>query len=86
MVVGRRETTAGVYPSWNVRNYVFSKAEQFKCLGSVITEKNEMVKEISAFILAGNRAFYGLAKLLGSRSLSGELKIHSHIGHYCVQL
>ncbi|XP_050439190.1 uncharacterized protein LOC126844814 [Adelges cooleyi] len=74
MVVGRRET-AGVYPSLNVRNYVFSRAKQFKYLGSVITEKNEIVKEISARILAGNRAYHGLAKLLGSRSLSRELKI-----------
>lgn len=78
MVAGRRET-AGMYPSLNVRNYVFNRAKQLKYLGSVITEKNKIAKEISARIFAGNRAYYGLSKLLGSRSLSRELKIQLYM-------
>jgi len=74
MVVGRRKT-AGMYPSLNEGNYIFNKVKQLKYLGSVINEKNEIVKEISARILSGNRAFYGPVKLLRSKSLSRELKI-----------
>lgn len=47
-------------------------------LGSVIIEKNEIVKDISARIIAGYRAFYGLAKL-ESRALSRELKIQLYM-------
>lgn len=64
-----------MYPSLSVRNCVLSRAKQFKYLGSLITEKNKMVKEISARILAGSRAFYVLAKLLGSKPLSTELNV-----------
>jgi len=78
MVVDRRET-AHVYPSLNVRNYVFNRAKQFMYLGSVITEKNYIAKEISARILAGKRAYCGLVKLLESRSLSRELMIQLYM-------
>jgi hypothetical protein len=64
-----------MYLSFNVGNYVFNRVKQFKYLGSVISEKNEIAKEISARIFLGNRAFYGLVKLLRSRALSRELKI-----------
>jgi len=45
----------------------------------VYTERNEIEKEIEARIQSGNKCFYGLAKLLGARSLSKELKLHLYI-------
>jgi len=75
MVVNRLET-AGVYPSLNIRNYVFNRTKQFKYLGSVLMEKNEIENKTSARILADNRSFYGLVKLLGS--LLRELKIQQY--------
>lgn len=63
-----------VYPSLDVRNHVFSRAEQFKYLTSVLTENNEMDKEISTRILAGDTAFFGMVKLLGPRYFLKKLK------------
>jgi hypothetical protein len=41
-MIGGRRKIVSVCPSWNVRNYVFSRAKQHKYLGLVITEKNEI--------------------------------------------
>lgn len=52
----------------------FKRAKQVKYLGTIVTEKNETDKEIAARIVSGNKCFYGLSKILGSRSLSFEMK------------
>jgi len=50
--------------------YEFSRAKQdVNYLGSIIIEKNETDKEVAAKIVSGNKCFYGLSKILGSRSL-----------------
>lgn len=78
MVVSRQETI-GIYPSLEVTNYVFNRTKQFKYLGSVLTENNEIERKISARINAGNKSFYELQKLLRSRSLSSDLRIQLYI-------
>jgi|UniRef100_A0A2S2QF00 hypothetical protein len=47
--------------------------DQFKYLGMILTEDNQITKEIEARIQAGNKYFFNLANLLGARSLSREL-------------
>lgn len=78
MVVSRQETI-GIYPSLEVTNYVFNRTKQFKYLGSVLTENNEIERKISARINAGNKSFYELQKLPRSRSLSSDLRIQLYI-------
>jgi len=78
IVMGRRDSAA-VFPHLKVGRYEFSRAKQVKYLGSTLTEKNETDKEIASRILSGNKCFYGLTKILGSRSLSIEMKIQLYI-------
>ncbi|KAL4132044.1 hypothetical protein QTP88_009265 [Uroleucon formosanum] len=42
---------------------------------SVLTEKNETDKEVAARIQSGNKCLYGLIRILGSRSLSRDIKL-----------
>jgi hypothetical protein len=48
--------------------------DQFKYLGTILTEDNQITKEIEVRIQAGNKCFFSLANLLGAGSLSKELK------------
>jgi len=48
-----------------VDNYEFKRVEQFKYLGSILTEKNN-----AARIQTGNRCYYGLTKVRNSRTVS----------------
>jgi len=73
MVMGRRDRGT-IFPHIKVGRYEFSRAKQIKYLGSIVTEKNETDKEVEARIVSGNKCFYGLSKILGSRSLSLEIK------------
>jgi hypothetical protein len=78
MVVGRRDTIR-LYPTLNINNRNFKRTRQFKYLGSILSERNEIEIEIGTRIQSGNKCLYGLAKLLGSRSLSRELKLQLYI-------
>jgi hypothetical protein len=78
MVVGRQDTM-GLYPTLNINNRNFKRTKKFKYLESILSEKNEIEIEIGARIQSGNKYLYGLAKLLGSRSLSKDLKIQLYI-------
>jgi len=64
MVVGRRYTM-GLYPTLNINNRNFERTKNFKYLGSILSERNEIEIEIGARI----QCLYGLAKLLRSRLL-----------------
>ncbi|KAF0711681.1 MICOS complex subunit Mic60-like [Aphis craccivora] len=68
-----------LYPTLNINNRNFKRTRQFKYLGSILSEKNEIEIEIGTRIQSGNKCLYGLAKLLGSRSLSRELKLQLYI-------
>ncbi|CAI6370121.1 unnamed protein product [Macrosiphum euphorbiae] len=78
MVVGRKDSTR-MYPSLRVGNHDFNRVKQFKYLGSVLTEKNETDKEVAARIQSGNKCLYGLIRILGSQSLSRDIKLQLYI-------
>jgi len=67
----------------NIGRYNFNKVQQFKHLGTIVTENNDIAKEVAAKILTGNKCYYGLAKTLGSRVLSIELKKQFYITLIC---
>jgi hypothetical protein len=73
MIMERRDSGA-ILLHMKVGRYEFSRAKQVKYLGSIVTDKNETDKEIVAIVVSGNKCFYGLSKILGSRSLSLEMK------------
>jgi hypothetical protein len=50
------------------------RAKQVHYLGSIVTEKNVTDKEVAARIVSENKCFYGLSKILGSRSLTLEME------------
>jgi hypothetical protein len=58
----------------NIGRFNFNKVQQFKYLGTIVTENNDVAKEVAARIQTVNKCYYGLAKILGSRVLSIELK------------
>jgi len=45
----------------------------------MVTEHNDVASEVAARIQTGNTCYYGLAKTLGSRALSKELKKQLYI-------
>lgn len=47
-----------------------SSTEPNKYLGSILTEKNEIDKEIASRILSENKCFYELTKIVGLQPLS----------------
>jgi hypothetical protein len=57
-----------------VDHFKFKRVNSFKYLGSIVSENNDITKEVAARIQAGNRTYYGLESLLSSRSLSREIK------------
>jgi len=73
-MVVRRQNNARLNQLLRIDQYNFGKVEQFKYLGTILTQNNDTAKEIEARILAGNKCFFGLGKLLRARSLSRDLK------------
>lgn len=57
-----------------VDHFKFKRVNSLKYLGLIVSEKNDITKEIAARIQARNRTYYGLVKLLSFRSLSREIK------------
>jgi len=58
-----------------VEGHKFKRIQQFKFLGAILTQQNEINSEVKARIQAGNKCYFGLTKLLRSRALSTNLKI-----------
>lgn len=71
MFLSRREPFC---QSIRIKHYEFKRVEQFKYLGSIFTEKNNVANEAAARIPAGNRCYYGLTKVLSSRAVSRRMK------------
>lgn len=67
MSVGRQHWVDCVL---EVDYFRFKKVNLFKYLGTIVSEKNYITIEVVARIQAGNKTYYGLVKLLSTRSLS----------------
>jgi len=72
MFLSRRELP--FCQSIRIDHYKFIRVEQFKYLGSILTEKNNVANEVAARIQDGNRFYYGLTKVLNSRAVSQRMK------------
>ena len=70
-----REQTAGLSHTVKVGNSSIERVEDFKYLGTTLTNQNSIQKEIKSRMKLGNACYHSVQKLLSSSLLSKNLKI-----------
>ena len=58
-----------------IDNSTFESVEEFKYLGTTLTNKNSIVEEIKSRLRSGNACYHSVQNLLSSTFLSKNLKI-----------
>jgi len=61
--------------SVRINNSTFERVEEFKYLGTDLTNQNSIPEEIKSRLRSGNACYHSVQKLLSSRLLSKNLKI-----------
>jgi len=56
-------------------NSIFESVEEFKCLGTTLTNQNSIAEEIKSRLRSGSACYHSVQNLLSSRLLSENLKI-----------
>jgi exonuclease III len=79
MVVSRENRNRVQEEVIEVEEYRFKRVDQFKYLGSVITQNNDIKTEISTRLQSANKCFYGLSKIFRSRAISKNLKVRMYL-------
>jgi len=62
----------------NIDNSPFDTVEQFKYLGTTLTNQNSIEGEIQSRLKSGNACYYSVQNILSSGFLSKDLKIKIH--------
>jgi hypothetical protein len=70
-----RDQNAGRIHSVRMDNSTFERVEDFKYLGTTLTNQNAIQEEIKSRLRSGNVCYYTVQKLLFSRLLSKNFKI-----------
>ena len=70
-----RDQNAGRIHSVRIDNSSFDRVEDFKYLGTTLTNQNSIVEEIKSRLKSGNACYRSVQNLLSSRLLSKNLKI-----------
>jgi len=73
-MVMSRDQNAGRIQSVRIDNNTFERVENFKYLGTTLTNKNSIAEEINR-LRSGNACYHSVQNLLLSRLLSKNLKI-----------
>lgn len=77
MIAWGGETADHINRHLEVEQYQFKRLQEFKYLGSILTQTNDKLTEIQTILQSGiNARYYGLNKLLKARMISKNLKIH----------
>lgn len=76
LVVSRRQA---LLPSIVVDGHTFERVQEFKYLGSVLTTRSEVTKEVHQRIINANRMFFSLNNLFKSRLISHKNKIQLYM-------
>ena len=74
-----RDQNAGRIHSMNMDNSSIERVEEFKYLGTTLTNQNSIQEEIKCRLKLGNACFYSVRNLLSSSLLSKTLKINIYI-------
>jgi hypothetical protein len=69
-----RDQTAELSDSMNFSNSLFQKEEEFRYLGTTLTNQNYMQEEIKNKLKLGNACYHSMQNLLSSSLLSKNLK------------
>jgi len=70
-----RDQNTGQTNSVRIDNSTFEKVEEFKYLGTTLTNQNSIPEEIKSRLRSGNACYHLVQNLLSSRLLSKNLKI-----------
>ena len=70
-----RDQNAGRIHSVRIDNITFERVEDFKYLGTTLTNQNSMAEEIKSRLNSGNACYHSVQNLLSFRLLSKNLKI-----------
>ena len=70
-----REQTAGLSHTMKVDNSSIERVEQFKYLGTMLTNQNSIQEEIKSRLKLGNACYHSVQNLLSFGLLSKNLKI-----------
>ncbi|KAF0753170.1 ribosome biogenesis protein TSR3 isoform X1 [Aphis craccivora] len=79
LVVSRSNRNYRLEQHIELEGHTFKKVSQFKYLGSIITQDNELKIGVSSRIQLANKGYYGLEKILKLRTLSKNLKIRMYM-------
>ena len=74
-MVMSRDQNAGRIHSLRIDNSTFERMEEFKYLGTTLTDQNSIPEEIKSRLRSGNACYHAVQNLLFSRLLSKNLKI-----------
>jgi hypothetical protein len=73
-----RDSNAGRGHSVKIDNRSIERVEEFKYLGTTLTDQNSIQEEIKRRLKLGNAFYHSVQNLLSSRLLSKRLKINIH--------
>ena len=74
-MVMSRDQNAGRIHNVRIDNSTFDRVEDFKYLGTTLTNQNSVAEEIKSRLKSGNACYHSVQNLLSSRLLSKNLKI-----------
>jgi hypothetical protein len=74
-MVMSRDRNAGRGHSVKIDNSSLERVEEFKYLGTTLTDQNYIQEEIKSRLKLGNACYYSVHNLLSSRLLSKNLKV-----------
>ena len=78
-MVTSRDQNAGRIHSVRIDNRVFERVEEFRYLGTTLTNQNSIAEEIKSRLRSGNAYYNSVQNLLSSRLLSKNVKIKIYI-------
>ena len=73
-----RDQNAGRSDNMKIDNSSIERVEEFKYLGTTLTNKNSIEEEIKSRLKLGNVCYYSVQNLLSSSLLSKKLKFKVH--------
>ena len=74
-MVMSRDQNAGRIQRMRIDNSTFERVEEFKYLGTTLTNQNSIAEEIKGRLRSRNACYHSVQKLLSSRLLSKNLKL-----------